>query len=59
MSNTMKAFVLMGHGDLDQLVWHEDWPKPEPGPDDVLIKVRACGLNNTDVNTRTGCTRRR
>lgn len=54
MSNTMKAFVLMGHGDLDQLVWQDDWPKPEPGPDDVLIKVRACGLNNTDVNTRTG-----
>ncbi|MEP0944079.1 MAG: alcohol dehydrogenase family protein [Rhizobiaceae bacterium] len=54
MTTTMKAFVLTGHGELDQLVWHENWPRPEPGPDDVLIKVHACGLNNTDVNTRTG-----
>ncbi|MEM9736023.1 MAG: alcohol dehydrogenase catalytic domain-containing protein, partial [Pseudomonadota bacterium] len=53
MSQTMKAMVLTGHGDMDKLVWHEDWPKPVPGPRDVLIKVGACGLNNTDVNTRT------
>lgn len=51
---TMKAVVLVGHGDLDQLVYHEDWPVPVPGDDDVLIKVHACGLNNTDVNTRIG-----
>ncbi len=54
MSNTMKAMVLTGHGGLDKYVWHEDWPKPEPGPMEVLIRVGACGLNNTDVNTRTG-----
>jgi len=51
---TMKAIVLEGHGGLDQLVWHEDWPVPEPGPGEILIKVGACGLNNTDVNTRSG-----
>ncbi len=51
---TMKAFVLTGHGGMDKLVYREDWPVPEPGPEDVLIKVLACGLNNTDVNTRTG-----
>ncbi|MEM7430046.1 MAG: alcohol dehydrogenase family protein [Pseudomonadota bacterium] len=50
---TMRAVVLTGHGDLDQLVYHEDWPTPQPGPGEVLIKVSACGLNNTDVNTRT------
>jgi NADPH:quinone reductase-like Zn-dependent oxidoreductase len=50
----MKAMVLTGHGGLDKYVWHEDWPKPEPGPNEVLIRVRACGLNNTDVNTRSG-----
>jgi len=49
----MKAMVLMGHGDFDKLVWREDWPKPVPGPGEVLIKVGACGLNNTDINTRT------
>ena len=50
----MKAMVLTGHGDLDKLVWHEDWPVPEAGPGEVLVKVKACGLNNTDVNTRSG-----
>ena len=50
----MRAFVLRGHGGLDQLEWHEDWPVPVPGPREALIKVAACGLNNTDINTRTG-----
>lgn len=51
---TMRAMVTMGHGDMDQMVWHEDWPRPDPGADEVLVRVRACGLNNTDVNTRSG-----
>ena len=51
--SVMRAVVLTGHGDLDRLVYREDWPRPVPGPDEVLIRVGACGLNNTDVNTRT------
>ena len=51
---TMNAMVLKGHGDVDMYHWHDDWPTPTPGPDDVVIKVGACGLNNTDVNTRSG-----
>ncbi|MEM9433883.1 MAG: alcohol dehydrogenase family protein [Pseudomonadota bacterium] len=51
---TMRAMVTMGHGDLDQMVLHEDWPRPAPAADEVLIRVAACGLNNTDVNTRSG-----
>ena len=50
----MRAMVLTGHGGLDNYAWHEDWPMPQPGPMGALIKVGACGLNNTDVNTRTG-----
>ncbi|MEL7097542.1 MAG: alcohol dehydrogenase family protein [Pseudomonadota bacterium] len=50
----MNAVVLHRHGGLDALEFHVDWPKPAPGPDDVLIRVGACGLNNTDVNTRSG-----
>ena len=53
MQQTMRAMVLMGHGGLDQLVYHENWVMPEPKAGEVLIKVSACGLNNTDVNTRT------
>ena len=54
MTETMRAVVLTGHGGLDRLVYREDLPIPVPGPGEVLIRVLACGLNNTDVNTRTG-----
>ena len=54
LPKTMKAMVTMDHGDLDQMVLHTDWPRPEPAPGEVLIRVGACGLNNTDVNTRSG-----
>ncbi|MEO1469190.1 MAG: alcohol dehydrogenase catalytic domain-containing protein, partial [Pseudomonadota bacterium] len=50
----MKAVVLTGHGGPETLEFHADWPRPEPGPGQVLMRVLACGLNNTDVNTRTG-----
>lgn len=51
---TMRAVVLTGHGGLDRLEYRTDWPVPAPGPRQVLIKVGACGMNNTDINTRTG-----
>ena len=54
MPATMKAMVTLGHGGMDQMVLHTDWPRPDPAPGEVLIKVGACGLNNTDVNTRSG-----
>ncbi|QIE47495.1 zinc-binding dehydrogenase [Pseudohalocynthiibacter aestuariivivens] len=50
----MRAMVTMGHGGLEQMVMHADWPRPEPVAGEVLVRVRACGLNNTDVNTRSG-----
>lgn len=49
----MRAVVLSGHGGLDKLVYREDWPTPQPGTGEVVIRVGACGLNNTDINTRT------
>ena len=54
LPTTMKAMVTTGHGGLDKLVLHTDWPRPEAGPGQVLIRVGACGLNNTDINTRIG-----
>ena len=53
LPKTMRAVVLTGHGGFDKLEYREDWPTPQPGPDDVIIRVGACGLNNTDINTRT------
>lgn len=45
--------VIEAHGGLDQLVYR-DWPAPEPGPDDVVVRVRVCGLNHLDVFVRRG-----
>lgn len=54
LPRSMRAVVLTGHGGLDRLSFREDWPVPDPGPGEALVAVSACGLNNTDVNTRTG-----
>lgn len=54
LPDTMTAMVTMGHGDMDQMVLHTDWPRPDPAAGEVLVRVGACGLNNTDVNTRSG-----
>ena len=51
---SMRAVVLTAHGSMDKLVFHNDWPVPKPDNNEVLIKVTACGMNNTDVNTRSG-----
>jgi NADPH:quinone reductase-like Zn-dependent oxidoreductase len=51
---TMRAVVLTGHGGLEMLEHRDDVSVPEPAADEVLIAVAACGINNTDVNTRTG-----
>ena len=50
----MAAVQLLGHGGIEQLQYREDVAVPEVGPDDVLIKVAAAGVNNTDINTRIG-----
>lgn len=49
----MRATVLVGHGGLDKLVYRSAVPVPVPRADEVLVRVGACGVNNTDVNTRT------
>ena len=51
---TMRAVVTRGHGGIDQLAYREDWPTPIAAPGEALIEVGACGLNNTDINTRSG-----
>ena len=51
---TMTAVVLTGHGGFDKLEYRQDVAVPVPADDEVLIQVRACGINNTDINTRIG-----
>ena len=50
---TMRGVWLTGHGGLDKLDIRPDIPVPVPGPHDVLVRVAAAGVNNTDINTRT------
>lgn len=50
----MSAMVLTGHGGPEKLELRHDVPVPVPGLGEVLIEVGACGMNNTDINTRTG-----
>lgn len=45
----MQALVCREHGLPDKLELVNDWPEPELGEQDVLIGVRAAGLNFPDV----------
>ena len=51
---TMHAVILTGHGGIDMLVYKTNVEVPLPKPDEVLIRVKAAGINNTDINTRIG-----
>ena len=50
----MSGVWLTGHGDFDKLELRSDIPRPQPGDGEVLIRVSAAGINNTDINTRIG-----
>ena len=50
----MAAVELIGHGGFEQLKYRDDVPTPAPAVDQVLIRVAAAGVNNTDINTRVG-----
>ncbi|MFK0692480.1 alcohol dehydrogenase family protein [Mesorhizobium sp. IMUNJ 23033] len=50
--DVMKAMILTGHGEMDKLVYVDNHPVPRPGDDEVLIRVSACAVNNTDIWVR-------
>ncbi len=54
ISGQMVAVYLTGHGGLEALQYRDDVPVPEVSSDELLIKVAAAGINNTDINTRIG-----
>lgn len=53
-SAIMRAVYLTGHGGFDKLAFVETAPVPTPQSGEVLIRVGAAGINNTDINTRIG-----
>ena len=46
----MKAMVLTAYRRLEI----KDVPQPVPGPRDVLVRVRACGICGSDVHGYDG-----
>lgn len=51
---TMKGIELTGYGDIDMQQYSRDIAVPTSKNNEVLIKVSAAGVNNTDINTRIG-----
>jgi NADPH:quinone reductase-like Zn-dependent oxidoreductase len=51
---TMTAAVLTAHGGPEVLVVRHDVPVGVPGPGQVLVRVTAAAVNNTDIWTREG-----
>jgi NADPH:quinone reductase-like Zn-dependent oxidoreductase len=54
----MKAVRLHAYGAVDQLRY-EDVATPEPGPDEVLVKVAATSVNPIDWKIRSGAAKDR
>jgi alcohol dehydrogenase, propanol-preferring len=48
---TMKAAVVRNFGKPLEI---ENVPVPEPGPGEVLVKVKACGVCHTDLHAASG-----
>lgn len=50
---SMMAVVTKGNGGYEMLEY-KSVPMPIPGKNEVLLKVLAAGVNNTEINTRLG-----
>lgn len=51
----MKALVLVSYNHFE----YREVPQPVPGPDEVLVEVKACGICGSDVHGMDGSTGRR
>ena len=52
VTKSMKGVYLNGHGGFDKIEFNENIPLPILKNNEVLIKIHAAGVNNTDINTR-------
>ncbi|UCH42049.1 MAG: alcohol dehydrogenase family protein [Gammaproteobacteria bacterium] len=50
----MVAVQLVAHGGIETLHYRDDVALPTVAENEVLIRVAAAGVNNTDINTRIG-----
>lgn len=54
LPDIMTAVLTLGHGGYEVLEYRTDVRRQEPVAGEVLIRVGAAAVNNTDINTRTG-----
>ncbi len=54
MNESMTAAVLVCHGDHDAFEVRRDWPRPTADEGEVVVRVTAAAVNNTDIWTRQG-----
>ncbi len=54
LPKVMSGVQLTGHGGPETLVWNDAIPVRPPAAHEALVRVRAAGVNNTDINTRIG-----
>jgi NADPH:quinone reductase len=54
----MKAALYTSTGPAAEVLRVEEIDRPQPGPGEVLVRVRASGINPTDYKTRSGMTAR-
>lgn len=50
----MSGVLLTGHGGPETLKWSDAIPVPIPRAGQILVRVLAAAINNTDINTRIG-----
>ena len=53
MPTIMKAVTFHKHGGPEELTY-EDVAIPQIGPDEILVRVKACALNHLDIWIRQG-----
>ena len=54
LPDRMVAVQLVAHGGIETLHYRDDVALPTVAENEVLIRVAAAGVNNTDINTRIG-----
>src|SRR5579871_3249038 len=50
----MRAVLTVGHGGRDRLQLDERFPDPQPGGDEVLLRIAFTAVNYHDIFTRRG-----
>lgn len=45
----MKALICKQHGTVENLSLEQNWPEPECGPNEVVVDIKAAGLNFPDT----------